>query len=153
MHRYTDAMVLVVRARSSCPGDAGRDRVLASIHGEPWPIAIKPGFREPHGSRTPRVSPGAGWGAVAVEYFGLVRVPRGGGTVGVEHDGPAHLVDDHVMVVPTEQGAVFDAGLAAVGLVGQMVHLTRRGGLVAAAQQVVIHSNSSRTFSWVIPMT
>ena len=63
----------------------------------------------------------------------LIAVPGGSGAVGVEHDGPAHLVNRHLMVERAEQDAVLDAGLAAVRLVGDMVHLAGRGGLVAAA--------------------
>jgi hypothetical protein len=35
---------------------------------------------------------------VAVEDFGAVGAAGGGGAVGVKGDGPAPLVDDHVMV-------------------------------------------------------
>jgi hypothetical protein len=38
-----------------------------------------------------------------------------------------------MMVKEAKKGAGVHAGLAAVGQVGHMVHLTRRGGLVAAA--------------------
>ena len=78
----------------------------------------------------PGVLPGLSWRAVAMQDLRLVRVP-GGGAVGVEHDGPAHSVDHDLMVVPAEQNAVFHAGLAAVGLVRDMMHLGRRRGLVA----------------------
>jgi len=43
-------------------------------------------------------------------------------------------VDRHVMVEETVQGAAVDAGRAAVGQVGHMVHFTGCGGLVAAAR-------------------
>jgi len=42
--------------------------------------------------------PGAGGGSVAVEHFGLVLVPRGGGAVGVDDQGPAPPVDDDLVV-------------------------------------------------------
>ena len=46
--------------------------------------------------------PGAGRGAVAVEHLGLVGIPRGGGPVGVQDQGPAPPVDDHLMVEPAQ---------------------------------------------------
>src|SRR6185437_7323433 len=77
--------------------------------------------------RGPGPSPGSGgWAVVAavtVENLGLVFVPGGGGAVGVEHDGPAVAVDLDLVVEPAEQGAVPDGGLAAVGLVPQVVDL------------------------------
>ena len=66
--------------------------------------------------------PGAGRGAVAVEDFGAVGAAGGGGAVGVEGDGPAPLVDGHVVVKEAVQGTAVDAGLAAVGQVGHVVH-------------------------------
>jgi uncharacterized protein YciI len=45
--------------------------------------------------------PGAGRGRpMAAEDFGFVPVPGGGGAVGVADQGPAHPVDDDVMVIP-----------------------------------------------------
>src|SRR5215831_7997774 len=58
------------------------------------------------------VLPRAGWRAVASDDFGLVGAPGFGGAVGVDHDGPAHPVDYHVVVVKAVQLAVGDAGLA-----------------------------------------
>src|SRR6266571_3284071 len=84
-------------------------------------------------ARRPGGLPGPGRGAVAVQDFRLVLVPGGGGTVRVQHDGPALLVDHHLMVEGAEQRAFGDAGGAAVGLVGQVMHLAGGGGLVAAA--------------------
>src|SRR5580693_10198068 len=45
--------------------------------------------------------PGTGGRAVAVEDFGAVGAAGGGGAVGVQGDGPAPLVDRHVMVEET----------------------------------------------------
>ena len=59
----------------------------------------------------PGVLPRVGWGAVTTQDLGFTSVPRGGGAVGIEHDGPAHSVDHHLMVIPAEQDAVLDAGL------------------------------------------
>ena len=67
--------------------------------------------------------PGAGGRAVAAQDLGPVAVPRAGGAVGVADQGPAHPVDHHLMVMETEQDAVFQAGLAAVGLVLEVVHV------------------------------
>src|ERR1035437_4815464 len=76
---------------------------------------------------------GAGGWAVAAQDFGFVPVPGGGGAVGVADQGPAHPVDHDVMVIPAQQDAVLQAGLSSAALVPQVVDLTRRGGLVAAA--------------------
>ncbi len=46
----------------------------------------------------PGVLPGAGGWAVAVQHFGLVRVPGGGGAVGVQDQGPAPPVDTDLVV-------------------------------------------------------
>src|SRR3984957_1471063 len=77
--------------------------------------------------------PGAGWGAVAVQDFGAVGVPGGGGAVGIQDQGPAPPVDHDLVVVAAEQDAVLEAGVAAVGFVRDVVHLARGSGLVAAA--------------------
>jgi CubicO group peptidase (beta-lactamase class C family) len=77
--------------------------------------------------------PGPGWRAVASEHLGLVRVPRGGGAVGVQDQGPAPPVNNDLVVEETEQYTVLGAGLAAVLLVPDVVDLARRGGLVATA--------------------
>ena len=69
-----------------------------------------------------------------MQDLGLVlSAPRGGGAVGVQHDGPAPLVDDDLVVEKAEQPAIGDAGLAAVGLMCQAVHFAACCGLVAAA--------------------
>src|SRR5712691_12289484 len=84
------------------------------------------------------VSPGPGGRAVAVQDFASVLVPRRGGAVRVQHHGPALLVNHDLVVEAAEQRAVFHAGLAAVGLVGQVVHLARRRGLIAAAGEPAV---------------
>ena len=63
------------------------------------------------------VLPGVGWRAVAVEDLGPVAVPGGGGPVGVQDQGPAPPVDDDLVVIAAQQDAVLGAGLAAIGLV------------------------------------
>jgi hypothetical protein len=70
---------------------------------------------------------------VAVQDFGAVGAAGGGGAIGVQGDGPAPLVNGNMMVKEAVQGAAVDAGLAAVGQVGHVVHLAGGGGLVAAA--------------------
>jgi hypothetical protein len=75
---------------------------------------------------------GVGGRAVAVQDFGAVGAAGGGGAVGVEGDGLAQLVDGYMVVEAVESAAV-DAGLAAVGQVGHMVHFAGGGGLVATA--------------------
>ena len=47
-----------------------------------------------------------GRGSVAVEDLGFVLVPRGGGAVGVDGQGPAPAVDDDLVVEGAEQDAV-----------------------------------------------
>src|SRR5579864_2640414 len=81
----------------------------------------------------PGMLPGPGGGSVAAEDFGAVGAAGGGSAVRVQGDGPAPLVNRNVVVEKTEQRAIPHRGGAAVGLVGQVVHLTRGGGLVAAA--------------------
>jgi hypothetical protein len=61
--------------------------------------------------------------AVTVEDLGPVFVPGSGAAIGIEDDGPAVAVDLYLVVVSAEQGAVLDGGLAAVGLVGEVVDL------------------------------
>src|SRR5215831_11456969 len=55
-----------------------------------------------------------------------------GGAVGVEDQLPAPAVDAHVVVELAQQHAVADAGLAAVLLVPQVVHVAIDGGPAAA---------------------
>src|SRR5580698_3882009 len=77
--------------------------------------------------------PGAGGRAVAAEDLGPVAVPRGGGAVGVADQGPAHPVDHHRVMEEAQNEAIFQAGLAAVALVPEVVHLAGRRGLVTPA--------------------
>jgi len=49
------------------------------------------------------------------------------------------------MMEEAVQGAAVHAGRAAVGQVPDVVDLAGRGGLVTAAQQIVVHAASSRT--------
>ena len=64
----------------------------------------------------PGLLPGAGGWSVAVQDLRLAGVPRGGGPVRVQDQGPALLVDHDQMVVRAQEHAVLDAGLAAAGL-------------------------------------
>lgn len=63
---------------------------------------------------------------MAVDDFGFVLVPRRRGAIRVQDHGPAPLVNDNLVVKETEQGAVFDAGRAAVLAVPQVVDLATR---------------------------
>ena len=47
-------------------------------------------------------------------------------------------MDDDLVVVEAQEHAVFGGGRAAVGLVLEVVHLARRGGLVAAAGPLAV---------------
>ena len=80
----------------------------------------------------PGLLPGAGGRAVAVQDFGLGLVPRGGGAVGVDDQGPAPAVDDDLVVEGAQEHAVFHGGRAAVGFVLGVVDLARAGGLVCS---------------------
>src|SRR6266567_6692330 len=82
--------------------------------------------------------PGAGGWPVAVEHFGLVVVPRAGGPVGVDDQGPAPAVNHDLVMERAEQDTVLHGRLAAAGLVPGMVHLARPGGLVAAAGPLAV---------------
>src|SRR6266567_5835764 len=86
----------------------------------------------------PGLLPGPGRRAVTVQDLRPVLVPRRRRPVGVQDHRPALLVDHHLMVEGAEQSAFGDAGGAAVGLMGQMMHLTRGGGLVAAAGEPAV---------------
>src|SRR6476646_8850358 len=54
----------------------------------------------------PGLLPGAGRGPVAVQDLRLVLVPRGGGAVGVDDQGPAPPVYDDLVVERAQQDAV-----------------------------------------------
>jgi hypothetical protein len=51
----------------------------------------------------------------------------------MDRQSPAEFVQHHVMVPPTVIFEVREAGVPAVGAVGDVVGFTARGGLVAAA--------------------
>jgi hypothetical protein len=93
--------------------------------------------------------PGAGGRIVAAENLGAVGTAGGGGAVGVQGNFPAPLVDRHVVVEEAVQGAPVDAGGAAVGQVGQMVHFARRGGLVAAPRMLLLSTQEAEQASWM----
>jgi hypothetical protein len=57
-----------------------------------------------------------------VQDFGAVGAAGGGGAVGVQGDGPALLVDGHMVVEKTIKSTPVHAGLAAVGQVRHVVH-------------------------------
>src|SRR6185312_10430151 len=82
--------------------------------------------------------PGAGRGSVAVQDLGLVLVPRGGGPVRVDGQGPAPAVNDDLVVERAEQDAVRRGRLPAAGLVRGVVDLAGAGGLVAAADPLAV---------------
>ena len=85
----------------------------------------RPGYDAGLGSRRRRRrgSPGADGRAVAVDDLGLVLVPGGRRAIRVQDYGPAPLMNDNLVVKETKQGAVFDAGGAAVLAVPQVVDL------------------------------
>jgi hypothetical protein len=58
-----------------------------------------------------------------MDDLGLVLVPGCGRAIRVQDHGPAPLVNDNLVVKETKQGAVFDAGRAAVLAVPQVVDL------------------------------
>src|SRR5260370_75554 len=64
---------------------------------------------------------GRGVGPVAVQDFGTVGAAGGGGAVRMEGDGPALLMDGHVVMVEAVQRAAIYAGLPAVGQEGHEV--------------------------------
>jgi hypothetical protein len=58
------------------------------------------------------------------------------GAVGVDGQGPAQFVQDDVVVPVTIVFEVGEAGVTAVGAVGDVVGFTAGGGLVAAARML-----------------
>src|SRR6516162_4950995 len=135
-----DALLLnLARRTRTRPGHRSRYRLESSCSLS-WRLlpARDCGCTSERATLPARRSPGSGGWAVAVDDLGLVRVPRGGRPVRVQDHGPALLVDDHLVVEEAEQGAVGDAGRAAVGLVAQVVHLAAGRGLVAAAGEPAV---------------
>src|SRR5207245_4689344 len=63
-----------------------------------------------HSPSVPGALPGPGWWPVTVENLGAVGVPRGGGAVGVEDQGPAPSMDHGQVVEGTQKDAGGDAG-------------------------------------------
>ena len=87
--------------------------------------------------------------SVASQDFVAVGAAGGGGAVGVQGDGPAPLVNGHVMVKEAVERTSVHAGLPAVGQVGHMVHLTGGGGLVAAAGMLPLSTQEAEQASWM----
>jgi hypothetical protein len=100
----------------------------------PW-AEIRSDLTRLRAATTPgrRALPGPGGGSVAVQDLGAAGVPGGGGAVRIQDQGPSHPVDHDLVVIEAEQNTGSNAGLAAVGLVPDMMHLAGRGGLVASA--------------------
>jgi hypothetical protein len=65
----------------------------------------------------------------------------------VDGQGPAQLVQDHMVVPPTVILEVSEASVPTVFTVDDVMGLAARGRLVAAAQLVVIHPLDNHT-SW-----
>jgi hypothetical protein len=82
--------------------------------------------------------PGPGGWSVAVQDLGPVLVPGGGGAVRVHDQGPAALVDHHLVVIKAQEYAAGQAGLTAVGLVLDVVDLAGSSGLAAAARPLAV---------------
>src|SRR5215470_1217520 len=79
----------------------------------------------------PGLSGSEGGGCVAAEDL-AVGSAGFGGAVGVQGELPAAAVDAHVVVELAQQDAVADAGVAAVFLVPEVVHVAPGGGAAAA---------------------
>src|SRR5580704_824365 len=122
--RFTGPSATLWTIRKWTPGHAVRGRAFQGLVGD---LCLGDARCPSASLGQPRTggSPGAGRAAMAVEGFGAVGAAGGGGAVGVQGDGPSLLVDGHVVVIKTIQCAAVDAGLAAVGQVGHMVHFTR----------------------------
>jgi len=65
-------------------------------------VTVRERFAVVLGGAVPR---GLAGRPVTVQDFGAVGAADGGGAVGVQGDGPAPLVDRHVMVIKAVQGA------------------------------------------------
>jgi hypothetical protein len=88
--------------------------------------------------------PGAGWGAVAPDDL-PVGAGDLAGAVGVDGQGPAEFVQDHVVVPPAITFEVGEAGAAAVFAVLDVVGLAAVRGLVAAAQVLITYWAGNHT--------
>src|SRR3982074_966981 len=99
----------MVSARTVCGPSPSRRIVTPACYGPPPdPECPLSGGRNVHLPPGPGRLPGAGGGAVAVEDFGLVLVPRAGRPVRVHDQRPAPPVDDDLVVERAEQHAVLD---------------------------------------------
>jgi len=86
---------------------------------------------------------------VAAENLGAVGAAGSGGAVGVQGNFPAPLVDRDMVVEETVKCTAVYAGLPAVGQVGDVVDLTGRGGLVAAAGVLPLSTQEAEQASWM----
>ena len=80
------------------------------------------------------------------------RASRLAGAVGVGDQGPAQLVQHHVMVPPAVVLQVVQAGPAAVGPVDHVVGLAPGRGLVAAAREIAAFFGSTWQAAIVLPL-
>jgi hypothetical protein len=71
------------------------------------------------------------------------------GAVGVDGQGPAEFVQDHVVVPPAIILEVGEAGVPAAGAVGDVVGFAGRGGLVAAAGMLPLSTQEAERASWM----
>ena len=92
--------------------------------------------------------PGVGWRAVAADGL-AVGAGDLTGAIGVDGQGPAQLMQDHVMMPPTVIFEVSEAGVAAVLAVGDVMGLTARGRLVAAAGMLPLSTQEAEQSSWM----
>src|SRR5690349_11046850 len=81
---------------------------------------------------------------MAVQDLGLVLVPGGGGAVGVQDQGPAPAMDDHLMMEPAQQHAVLGAGRAAVGLVLGVARSSTRRHRACSSAVIAVASAAAR---------
>ncbi|HMI25604.1 MAG TPA: hypothetical protein VK594_14040, partial [Streptosporangiaceae bacterium] len=95
-----------------------------------WTRRVFPALPEPAPYDEAVLLPRTDRGSMAVQDLRLVLIPRGRRPVGVQDQGPAPPVNDHLVVECAQEHAVCGTGLAPVGLVLRMVQLTRRRGLV-----------------------
>jgi len=79
--------------------------------------------------------PGVGWRAVAADGL-AVGAGDLAGAIGVDGQGPAQLVQDHMVVPPTVILEVSEASVPTVFTVDDVMGLAARGRLVAAARQI-----------------
>src|SRR5260370_412588 len=91
----------------------------------------RPALVKGPGCSGPGWLPGARWRAVAADDLPVEALYLAG-AVGVDGQGPAQLVQDHVVVPPAVVLEVGEAGAAAVGAVGDVVGLAAGRRLVTA---------------------